>query len=434
MKDPFFQQSAVIFLLSQVGSFFHFLYQYEMSHALSKERYGALNALLSLAMILTVPMATLQMGISKYVSQFKLKNNLSGLRCFYSLWIRDLFLFSCGMILFFYVFKSMFISFFHIESSGVFILLSIFAALGFFHSFGLGVLQGEERFLLAGFCALLAGVFKWASGVGVISIGYSLSTLMSALILSSAVVLAVLFSKTRSYWVNPFGYTSPVVESFHYFFPSFLAYSMLSLILLMDVIWVQHFFGKGSSQAGLYATAAVLGKTVFYVSLSIVMVMFPKVVVSDALKANSKIPLVKTLLMGSFISGSVLALFLMFPEKILMLFGKQEAVGAVLYLRGYAMAMWLMLLLHIFVNYFIALSRFEIVGVLFGMCALQVTLIFLFHARPEHILWVIQGVYLIGNVTCVWFVLKKRTIQKPIPSMITVPISGVGLSDPASET
>lgn len=209
---------------------------------------------------------------------------------------------------------------------------------------------------------------------------------------------------------------------------------MLSLILLMDVIWVQHFFGKGSSQAGLYATAAVLGKTVFYVSLSIVMVMFPKVVVSDALKANSKIPLVKTLLMGSFISGSVLALFLMFPEKILMLFGKQEAVGAVLYLRGYAMAMWLMLLLHIFVNYFIALSRFEIVGVLFGMCALQVTLIFLFHARPEHILWVIQGVYLIGNVTCVWFVLKKRTIQKPIPSMITVPISGVGLSDPASET
>lgn len=386
--DKFFRDSFLLFFLSQLGSLFHFLYQYLMSHTLTKSDYGLLNSLLSFYMILVIPVTTLQMVVSKYVSEYVARNQEQELKYFYSSSIRNLVFISVILFIILFFLQKKLALFFHIESSFVFLLLGVLVISNFFMYFGLGFLQGYQKFLLVGVCLSSAGILKWFGSYILPQIAsFSIENILCVLWFASLLVLFPVFYSTKHLWVFPFGGKDSFKEKLSYAFPSLISYTILSSMLFIDLILVQHFL-RGE-EAGLYATAAILGKTVFYLALSVIMVMFPKVTENVALEKASFPYLLKALGFAVFVSGSMLSLFILFPEYILEFFGKKEAIAAAAYLQWYALAMFFMALLYVIVNYLIAIANFSFLKPLFAIVVLEILGMTFFHETPAQILTVL---------------------------------------------
>ena len=409
-QDKFFRQSILIFFLSTGGSFFNFLYQYLMSHTLTKADYGLLNSLLSFYSILTIPITTLQMIISKYVSEYKAKAQWAELKYFFSVWIKDLFFVSIVFLALVFFFQHHLSHFFHISSPFIFLLIGCLVVVWLLLYLGFGFLRGFQQFLGVGICLFLVGFLKWLGGVSLRFSEYNMANIISMMLISSLMVLLIIIYTTEKWWVWPFGREHHFKKNFRYIIPSLISYSLLSIILSIDLILVQHFWGSGtqSHETGLYATAAILGKTVFYLSLSVIMVMFPQVAQNAVLNKPSKTLLLKALGFSACISGGALSLFMFFPEFILEFFGKKEALAAIPYLRLYAIAMFFMALLYILVNYSIALSQFKFLKILIGMVILEVSLMYCFHDTPFQILWILIGLVMVSVFSL--FMMLRRVL------------------------
>ena len=245
-QDKFFRQSILIFFLSTGGSFFNFLYQYLMSHTLTKADYGLLNSLLSFYSILTIPITTLQMIISKYVSEYKAKAQWAELKYFFSVWIKDLFFVSIVFLALVFFFQHHLSHFFHISSPFIFLLIGCLVVVGLFLYLGFGFLQGFQQFLGVGICLFLVGFLKWLGGVSLRFSEYNMANIISMMLISSLMVLLIIIYTTEKWWVWPFGREHHFKKNFRYIIPSLISYSLLSIILSIDLILVQHFWGSGT--------------------------------------------------------------------------------------------------------------------------------------------------------------------------------------------
>ncbi len=403
-SDPFFRQSAIVFVLTQGGAFFHFLFQYLMSHSLSKADYGLLNSLLTFYMVLAIPITTLQMVIAKYVSEYHALGQYENLKQFFSQTMKGLSVGSLGLLICVFIFQNNLATFFHVSDSHVFTTLG-FLIIGNIFFYGLtGFFQGTQKFLWVGSIMFLFGFFKWGGAYILLMMhSYSLSHILWIMALTLWIVLLGMFIKTHSFWSFNKNTTTGFLDKVKFFIPSLVSYSLLSLILSMDLILIQHYLGGGDRavEAGLYATISILGKSVFYLSLSIVTVMFPLASENLALKRSSKALLNKALLFCVAVSGSGFLLFLFFAQAILIFFGKQEAVAAVPYLRLYALAMLSMSVIHILVNYFIAIAKFEFIYIIAGLSILELGTISFFHENIFQVLLGMNGLFLISLILCV---------------------------------
>lgn len=427
-NDKFFRQNALLFFFSQVGSLFNFLFQYFTSHVLTKSEYGLLNSLLSSYLILVIPMTTIQTTVLKYVSECHAKNQYDELKYFYSVSIRNLILISCIFFVIIYLFQGYLASFYHVEASFVFFILGGLVVSGLFLYFGFGFLQGFQKFLWVGICLGFMGFFRFGNSYVLRFFShYSVFNILLALFFASLIILLPIVYQTWRLWTWPFGkkncFKSHFKETFWYAFPSLIAYSALSAVLYMDLILARHFL-KGD-EAGLYATVSVLGKAVFYLSLSVIMVMFPKVTESQALGKTPLPFLFKALGFSICVSGGMLSIFILFPEVILEFFGKKEALAAVSYLRWYAGAMFFMAMLYIVVNYFIAIANFSFLKPLLGILILEIVGICLFHRSLEQILGIFISTLILMVGTLVFLlwneapdkrqaVLKSHTERSPL--------------------
>lgn len=144
-----------------------------------------------------------------------------------------------------------------------------------------------------------------------------------------------------------------------------------------DILLVKHFFE--AQDAGLYASLALIGRMVYFVTWMFVMILLPTVV---SMKKNGEDTLpvfFKYLGMITLLAGSILVATVAFPETIIhLMFGKAYLSMAPL-LWKYAMATTLFAIGNVFVYYFLSLEKYipVVVSGIFGLS--QVAGIFVWH-------------------------------------------------------
>ncbi|MAH48158.1 hypothetical protein CMI37_20210 [Candidatus Pacearchaeota archaeon] len=363
---------VTIFLANLINYFFHFY----VGRTLGPEDYGVFGVLLSLVYIIVFPLMAIQTTISKFVAELNIHKEKEKIAYLFSKSFKKIGLVGLGIGVIFILLSPLLASFLKIDVVSPLIILGISIVFAFLIPILRGLLQGLQNFRLLGITFISESLTKLFIGVPLIYLGFGVNGAIGGFALSFFIPLLVLF-----YFIR--GFFRDVKEKFNtsqiyrYSFPVLIMLLSLTGFYTLDIILVKRFFNP--IDAGYYAALSLLGKVIFFASMSIAMVMFPKVSEFASQNKNSKSLLMKSLLIVLGL-GLVASLFYFsIPNFIIgLLFGKDYLIIAPL-LGLFGIVMTVYSLVYVLSYYLIALNKNKFLYILIFFNLIEVGLISIFH-------------------------------------------------------
>ncbi|MBT2163375.1 oligosaccharide flippase family protein [Zobellia barbeyronii] len=150
-----------------------------------------------------------------------------------------------------------------------------------------------------------------------------------------------------------------------------------------DVLLVKHYFEP--TEAGLYASLALIGRVVYFVAWMFVMLLLPVVVQKQKDGEPTAPILFKYVSYIGLLSAGIVAACYLFPELIITLMFGDSYVAMSSLLWQYALATSLFAISNIFAYYFLSLDHYVPV-ILSGVLGLsQILLVVLYHDNLESV-------------------------------------------------
>ena len=151
----------------------------------------------------------------------------------------------------------------------------------------------------------------------------------------------------------------------------------------VDVLLSKHYLVAGA--AGIYAAASVLGRVAFFLGLTVAQVMFPEVATLHARDEPHYHVVDRSLGLVALITIALTIIYALVPGLVVLPFG--AAFGsAKTYLWPFALALGLLSLSNLLINYFLSIGRSRFVVPLLGACLLESALIINFHSNAGQVL------------------------------------------------
>jgi O-antigen/teichoic acid export membrane protein len=271
--------------LMAVGNGLNYVYNVVMARLLGPAGYGALGALLALALIASVPGLALQVVVARHTA-LRVRDQ----HALAELWTATLAgVVGAGLALGALVAAAspLLAAYLRLGSAAPALWLAASVAPLPALAAVQGMLQGRERFAALAWVLLAAAAGKLAAGVGLVALGAGVEGAIAAVSLGSlaAVLLAVV-------WVRP-GLAGPPSpgrgRSWMRPLPRGLGRevagattAILGLFVLanVDVLLARHHLAADAS--GLYAAGAVVAKIAYWAPQVVVLMVFPRLVTSGA--------------------------------------------------------------------------------------------------------------------------------------------------------
>jgi O-antigen/teichoic acid export membrane protein len=182
-----------------------------------------------------------------------------------------------------------------------------------------------------------------------------------------------------------------------------------------DVIMVKHYFSN--TNAGLYASLALIGRVVYFVAWMFVMLLLPKVLQANKEGKNTKPILLKYVFYICCLSLAIISGTILFPQTVVLLMFGQKYLAISALLWQYALATSIFAVANIFAYYYLSINNYfpVILTGLLGMT--QIVLIFLYHNSLEqvvHMQIIAMSVLLISQL--IFFFFQNKTLKIQIHS------------------
>jgi O-antigen/teichoic acid export membrane protein len=323
-----------------------------------------------------VPMNTIQTGISNFTSKFKINNEYGKIKYLFVRSTKKLIRISfIAWILFLLISKPLSI-FLNIPLKAV-LVTSLFLVVAFLLPVVRGLLQGLQKFGAFSFNLVTEGVVKFFGGILLVLVGFGVNGAIGSMILAYLIAYLVgmyLFKKLIK--VNEEKFDTK--EVYAYALPILVMLISLTLFYSIDMVIVKHFFNN--VDAGYYSALSLLGKVVFFGSVSITQVMFPKISESCAGNDNKhKKILFQSLGLVIIFSTAVVLMYLMFPQLVVnILYGKAYlSITPLVWLFG--LFMGLFSIVYALAFYHVAMNKTKFVYLLFLFNIIEVALLWMFH-------------------------------------------------------
>jgi O-antigen/teichoic acid export membrane protein len=261
--------SSMILVVSSgfVGAL-NLLYNLAIAHALGADGFGHASAIYTVLMLLCSVQLSFQLLCSKFVTR---NGTLPGKIAVYRYLLRRAWLCAIGVGVALFSGRSAISAYLNLPNHNYVVLLAVAAV--FFIPLGVrrGLMQGlrDFRHLAASF--ILEGVVKVCGAFLFLSWGWEVSGVIAAVVAS--IVAAYVFSRPQS---NLMG--GPQVDlllpvAFEEGVQTSLFFAGQVIINNLDIVLVKHFFA--TTEAGVYAAVALVGRVVYVLSWSLVNAMFP---------------------------------------------------------------------------------------------------------------------------------------------------------------
>ena len=346
------------------------------------------SALMSLMAVFGIPFAALLNFFAREVSVFVADDNLGGVKRLHSVGLIRVSLFLGLFLIIPVVLSPMLGRFLGVSIAKIMlVLVSIYVS-------GLvvvntGVIQGLQAFRSLSLVSCWMSVLKFTYAVFFVWIGWGVYGAVGGLLATSVTLLVVSqWLLTRLLPVEGSPVDMPLKRILKYAGGLFLANACFSVLTQADVMLVRHYFS--AHEAGLYSSAAVMGKAVMYLPGAIVMALFPMAAANEAAGRSSAVLLIKAVSVALLLSGSGALLLYLFPEVIMgVLFGDRYLEAARL-TAIFGLTMLPMALLLLLMNYLLAQGWVRCVWFLGLSVAVDVAGISLFRDSLENILYVIM--------------------------------------------
>ncbi len=395
-KTSLLKASSLLFTGGMLSNVCNYLFHVFMGRMLSVEDYGILNSLVSLYMITSVPSVTITLVMAKYCSEFMTCRELDNISGIFYVFLKTIFLYvGMGYVLFLFI--SPYISnYLNIPSIIPVVIIGTGLFFAFFAPVNNGVLQGLQRFTFLSVSMAAVSLFKLFSAVVLVYMGFKVNGALAALALASFFVFLL-----TAYYLRRGGYVVPLSRTsrlklkadngiIKYSLPILFSSLLFAVLTQVDMLLVKHYFP--AQQAGIYASAAVFGRTVLCLPSVIVIALFPLVSELHCLNKDTFEILKKGLLYTGLIAGGGVLLFWSKSELLLRVMFGERFVSAAPLLGVFGLAMFPLALLSIVINFNLARHQTKFLYSILGGVVLQVVLIHFYHNSLEQVLWIMAGI------------------------------------------
>lgn len=359
----------------------NYLYNLLVGRLLGPEKFADAAILISMLMLLSFASMTFQLTMAKFKAMLDEKEFKSFQNAFVSISAICGIISGLGLI----VFSAELQHFLNTSSKAMFQIFGLGVPLYFLMSVKRGYHQGDQDFKGMSWSYQAEMISKLLITLGLLYMVSANSANLISIGLFASFLFAFFPLKTLSgFRFKDFGIRFSLKKKVVVFLLLTASYEFSQIIINNgDIFLVKHFFA--SEAAGLYASLALVGRVVYFVTWMMVMMLLPEVI--NLVKNNEPTDGVLRRYLGyiGLLVGAIVFATALFPQFIIhMLFG--EAYGSIApLLWKYALATGLFALSNLFVYYYLSLSRYipVLISVVFGM--LQLYGIYSFNSSLEQV-------------------------------------------------
>jgi len=372
------KSSGWLFAGAIFGGILGYLFQITMGRMLGVDQYGVFVAIIALMSILSSPLGTLTMMISRKVSAFTVEQKSDQLiHMFQFVTIRSLLIVALILLPIALYIESI-REFLRINNSFHLYLLFALIFISFPQSINNAYLQGLQYFKWISSNGVIGVSLKFLLAVWFVSLGFGVSGAMLAVLISSLLVLIISYIVLRKFLKRQRN-TLKVSEyfSFKKALPVLIANISFAVMTQMDMVIVEYFFN--ANESGIYAAASVLGKVVMYLPGGIVIALFPMVAENHSQGKSSSHFLLQAVSITLIICGGAAIFYYLFSSQVVyMLYGESYQEASEI-LKYFGFAILPMSLILVAEHFLIAMGKVLFAYLILALTPLQIITIYFFH-------------------------------------------------------
>lgn len=407
--DGFSRNILIVFAGTTLVNIFNFLYQLLIAHRLSPTDFATFNSLLSIFMLLSSPLGTLQMAVTKYVSGFNAQKATGKVRFLLSDLFRKSAVLSAITLLIFWFACAPLLKFLKIPSLSSGYLLALLLASAWLAPVFAGGVQGLELFGWLASSTVISGGLKLGLASIFIILGFNIAGALGALLASNVIIFILLYFPLRGYLtLNPKIEEVNYKEILWYLFPVAISYFCFTALVSFDIVMVKYYFSAQDS--GLYSLAQMIGKVFFFLPGAISIVMFPRTSGLKAKNMDTVSTLEKSLLYVFILSAAAIVFYNIFPGFVLKVMTGKVYETSIFLGRIFSVSMSFFALLFILISYFLSIKDLRFIPYLVFFTVLQFVAIGIFHQN----LFVVQYILCLNSIILflVHLLLLKRKVTR----------------------
>lgn len=401
--------SALLFLGGLGSGVLGYVFQVLLGRMLSAKEYALLSAMMALFVILSVPLGTLVMVVSRKVSYYRSKNDGGSINHLYRfINIRSIVL---GILfaLVFVLLSEKTMIYLKVHDTFPVLLLGLLLFFSIFHYINSAFLQGFQYFKWMSVSNVLLVVFKIVFACTLVWLGFGLTGAIGGIVIStlmiSLITYGALFNSLKSGRNKPFKSTHLLVNAS---MPVFIANAAFAIMTQFDMVLVNYYFQ--AEDASLYAVASLLGKAVMFLPGGIALALFPMVAESHAQDKKSSHLLYQAISLTIFLCGAGALFYFVFAEGIISLFYGGKYQGAADILKYFGFAILPMAIIMVAEHYLIAKGMVIFAYLFIAIAPLQILAIHFYH---DSLLSIVSVIAIFGVLlVCLGFGLLWHSQRK----------------------
>jgi O-antigen/teichoic acid export membrane protein len=363
-----------------VGGGCDYLYQYFMSGTMTPASFSELSALLSMFYLAIAPAQVMSTFLVKQTSRL----NVEGRKGEIAWLIRRMLLYETaagiGIAVALYLLLPGISSFIYLSSTFPVFLLMAGVVIALISPVGYGTSQGLERFHYNALYGITGPITKLGMGIVLVVVGFGIMGALGGVLIGLILALVMaLYSIRDLFRIEPVPVPQQELAKMRgSVLHVIIAVTCLTIMVNVDIILARQYLDPNT--AGLYAVCSMLGKIILFLPSSINIVIYPKLAAAHAKKSGTVVMMRLSVLIALAVTGVVVISFFLFPNEILrLLYGGDKYIGAAAGLGILGLAMALLGVANLFMNYGLAIDSRVYLAIMVFFTVLQVGLIVFFH-------------------------------------------------------
>jgi len=380
--DPIIRNSAIYLTGSVLAGMLGYVFHFETGHLLGPSQYSVVASAIAALYLLMVPVVGLQFVSARFTSVAVAKGQsgsvipmllrLSTISILAALPVAAVLILLAPVVA----------SFLNLPDRKVVYLLALAALCAILVTVNRGALQGMRRFVALSANMLTEMATRLALAAALIATGFGAFGALATLSAGAVVAYGQSFLMLRSARAS-FAKSEKMEGLGSYAVLATIASIGINYIFSVDTLLAKHFLSSGA--AGVYAAASVLARVVYFLGLSVAGVIFPEIAALHARnEAHYHVVDLGLLMVGAMGIALIIA-YSLFPGLVLLPYGPSFSPARG-YLGVFAVALTLLALSNLLINYFLSIARRLFALPLFGACILETVLIAIFHSSIWQIL------------------------------------------------
>ena len=388
-----FRHGILLMAATQVANVCNLLFQAFMGWSLEPEEYGVLASMLGLILVVATPMEAMRTSFAHFASRMAETGHAAGIRRLAARWMVHMLWFSVPLAVAGVLFRHPLAAFFNLDRTAPIVITSLMLAGCPYPPILTGALQGMQSFVWMALSQHSWSVVRLLTGAGLVTlvarraewglIGQTLGVLLSYVFGWAG--LRVVLGAHRKEGDPPHGVGA-------YFVRSLLVLAGFAVLMNADIVMVKHFFPP--REAGLFARAGTIGRSLVFLPMPIALAMFPKVTSTGQASRHDWVTLLKSVLFAGFVVvAAAIAFSLITKLALLGLFHDRAPTPEMVKLvRCVIWAMSPLGLVFVLANFEMAQHRFAAALLLLPCAVAYVVGVTLWHASVFQVAAVLAAV------------------------------------------